>query len=73
MTRSHLHGIIADLDRKRGVGHISWVEGERLMVLRVLRVSLSLRRGMFDEVWDLIDHGRGASTGMSDIGSWFRQ
>ena len=71
MAWSHLTGGIEELNRKRIVGDVGWVEGEGLMVLRM---PFSLRRRcMFDEVRDLIDHSRVASARMTDILPLLRQ
>jgi len=59
MPWSHLHGVVAYLDRKRVVNYIRWVQGERLMVLRVW---LHLRRRcVLDEVRGLINNDRVSS------------
>ena len=71
MAWSHLTGGVEELNGKRTVGDVGWVEGEGLMMLRM---PFSLRRRcMFDEVRDLIDHSRVASTRMTDILYLFRQ
>ena len=57
------------VDRKRIVGDVWSIDGERLMV----RLGLGLRGRLLDKVGNVLHDGRGVSAGMVDLNGRFRQ